>query len=176
MEGCNTCPWKMKNKIKKKHCLAKKHNFLSNLKTNKYKVKINEIDKYKDIIQPYYNNHKKKIDDFTVCVMWKKNEKIINKISVPSTITLEKPHLFEPSMVALPIDISVSPVDFLDTFDRNIKDEVDEIVIIIISDLRDKTFSHHMAQPRSMLCRKLEKTFIEEHFGYFKYNLLPSCF
>ena len=116
----------------------------------------------------------KKIDNFSVCVMWKKNEVFINKISDPSTITLEKRHLFQPSMIELPIVIRVSPLDFLDTLDRKINNEVDEINIIFISDLM--TFSHYMAQPKSMLCRKLKRNFIEEDFGDFDYNWLPKCF
>ena len=151
-------------------------NYFSNLIVNKHKVRNPEIDKYKDILQSYYDEHKKKLDNFTVCVMWKKNDILISKISVPSTITLEKQHLFQPCMVELPIVIRVSPLDFLDTFDRNINNEVDEIDIIIISDLKDFTFFHYMDQPKSMLCRKLERNFIEEHYGNFDYNWLPNCF
>ena len=91
--------------------------------------------------------------------MWKKNDVLINRISVPSTITLEKPHLFQPSMIELPIVVGVSPLDFLDTFDRNINIEVIEIIIIIKSDLDDFTYSHYMSQPKSMLCRKLVRNF-----------------
>ena len=108
--------------------------------------------------------------------MWKKNDVLINKISVPSTITLEKPHLFKSSMIEMPIVVKVSPLDFLDTFDRNINNEVDEIIIIIISDLKDITFSHYMAQPKSMLCRKLVRNFIEEDYGKNDFNWLPNCF
>ena len=90
---------------------------------------------------------------------------LINEISILSTITLEKPHLFKPCMIELPIVIRVSPLEFLDTVDRNINNEVDEINIIFISDLKDMTFSHYMTQPKSMLCRKLVRNFIEEDFG-----------
>ena len=38
------------------------------------------------------------------------------------------------------------------------------------------TFSHYMAQPKSMLCRKLIRKFVEEDFGDFDYNWLPKCF
>ena len=107
--------------------------------------------------------------------MWKINEVLINEISVPSKVTLEKPHLFKPSMVELPIVISVSPLIFLDTFDRNINNEVDEINIIFITDLKDMTISHYMAQPKSMLCRELRRNFILENFGDFDYNWLPIC-
>ena len=134
------------------------------------------IIKFKDIIQPYYDEHKKKLDNFSVCVMWKKIEVIIIKISVPSTIILEKPHLFKPSMIELPIVIRVSPFDFLDTFGRNINNEVDEINIVFISNLVDITFSHYMAQPKSMVQRKLFKKNFEEDYGNFDYNWLRNCF
>ena len=84
---------------------------------------------------------------------------LINKISVPSTITQEKPHLFKPSMIELPIVIRVSPIDFQDTFDKNITEEVDEIDILFTSDLDDITFSLHMDQPKSMIQRKLKKIY-----------------
>ena len=71
-----------------------------------------------------------------------KNDILINEISVPSTITLEKPHLFRPSMIELPIVKRVSPNDFQDIFDKNINDEVDEVIIIFISDVKDITFFH----------------------------------
>ena len=114
--------------------------------------------------------------DFTVCVMWKKNDILINKISVPSTITLEKPHLFKPCMVQLPIVIRVSSLDFLDIFDRNINNGVDEINKIFISDLKDITFFHYMDQPKSMLCRRLVRNIFKENFGDFNYKWLPKCF
>ena len=118
----------------------------------------------------------KKFDNFTACVMWKKNNILINKISVPSISTLEKPHLFKPSMSELPIVIRVSPFDFLDTFDGNINNEVDEIDIIFISDLDDTTFSHYMTQPKLMIHRKLIGIFFQEEYGNFDYNWLQKCF
>ena len=77
---------------------------------------------------------RKKIDNFTVCVMWKKNYVLIIKISVPSTNTLEKPYLFKSSLIELPKVGRVSPLTYLDTFDRNKNNEVDEIKIIFIYD------------------------------------------
>ena len=119
-----------------------KHKYFSNLIIKKYIARNPEIKKIKDTLQSYYDMHKRKFDNFTLCAMWKKNDVLINKISVPSTIRLEKPHLFEPSMIELPIVIRVSPLDFRDTFDRNINNEVDGINIIFISDLKDMIFSH----------------------------------
>ena len=108
--------------------------------------------------------------------MWKKNDVLVNQISVPSTFTLEKPNLFKSSMIELPIVVRLSPLDFIDTFDRNINNEVDEINITFTSDLEDMTFSHYKVQPKSMLCRKLVRYFVEEDFGDFDYIWLPKCF
>ena len=69
-----------------------------------------------------------KFDKFTVCVMWKENDILINKISFPSIITLEKPYLFKPSMIALPIVIRASPLDILDTVHKNIIEDVDKLI------------------------------------------------
>ena len=38
------------------------------------------------------------------------------------------------------------------------------------------TFSHFIAQPKSMLCRKLIKNFFEEDFADFDFDWLPKCF
>ena len=62
--------------------------------------------------------------------MWKKNDVLINKVSISSTITLEKPYLFKPNMIELPIVVRVSPLDFLNTVVGKINNEVDEINII----------------------------------------------
>ena len=108
--------------------------------------------------------------------MWKKNDVLINKISVPSTMTLEEPHLFKPSMIELPIVTRVSPLDFIDTVDKNRTAEVDEIIRIFISELKDMTFSHYIDQQKSMLGRKLVENFLEENFEDYDYNWLPKCF
>ena len=97
--------------------------------------------------------------------MWTKNDVLINMISVPSSITLEKAHLFKLSMIEIPIVIGVSPYDSLVTFDRNINNEVDEINLIFTSDLKNMTFSHYMAQPKSILCRRLVRNYIKKDFG-----------
>ena len=77
----------------------------------------------------------------------------------------------------LQIIVKGSSCDFLDTFDKNcINDDVEEVIRIFISDLKDMTFSHYMLQPKSMLCTKLIRNFIEEDYGNFDYNWLPNCF
>ena len=144
---------------------------------NRYFVRNPEIDKFKDNIQTYYYEHKKKFDNFSVCVMWKKNDININKISIPSILKNRKPHLFEPNKIELPIMLKIPAYDFLDQFKKEcVNDKVDEINIIIISDLNDITFLHYIDQSNSMLCRKLVRNFIEENFGVFDYNWLPNCY
>ena len=114
-----------------------------------------ELDKFKDIIQSYYNDHKKKFDNFTLSVMWKKNGLLINKISVPSVIKIRKPLLFELSMIELPIMLKISAYDYLDQFKKEfVNDEFDEIDIIFMSDLNDITLFPYIDQAKSMLCRK----------------------
>ena len=82
MEKCNIRLSKIKNKNKKKHCLTKKLKKFSTLIMNNYIVRNPEIDKLKDISQPYYNNHKKKFDMFSVFAMWMKEDVLIKRISV----------------------------------------------------------------------------------------------
>ena len=83
---------------------------------------------------------------------------------------LEKPHLFKPCMIEIPIVTKLSTLDFLDTVDKKITEEVDETAIIFISDLDDIIISHYMTQPKSRLQRKLLKNFIEEDYGNFDCN------
>ena len=68
-----------------------------------------------------------------------------------------------------------SCVDFLDTYYNLANEFCDEISIIFISDLRDKSFFLYMKQPKSMLCRKLVKNFFEENFEDYEYKWLPNC-
>ena len=62
MYECNICLTKIKKRNKNKHEKLMKHKYiLSNLIINKYIVKNNEIDKFKEIVQSYYEKHKKEI-------------------------------------------------------------------------------------------------------------------
>ena len=119
---------------------------------NKYIVKNNDINKFKDILQSYCDEHKKKFNDFSVMIIWKKNDMIINKTSIPRTITLQRTHMFKPNMFEIPVYVKVTEREFLDIVDRNcvyntISDEVD---IIFKSKLREMTLQHYMKQPISM--------------------------
>ena len=86
---------------------------------NKYIVKNNDINKFKDILQSYCDELKKKFNEFTVTITWKKNDMIINKISIPRTIMLQRTHMFKPDMFEIPIDVKVSEREFLNIVDRN---------------------------------------------------------
>ena len=83
MEECNSFLTKIKKQNRNRHNQSKKHKYFSNLIIKKYIVKNDEIDKFKDILQLYFDEHKNKFNDFTVCIMWKKNDMLINKNSVP---------------------------------------------------------------------------------------------
>ena len=90
---------------------------------------------------------------------------------------MRRTHLFELSLVELPIMLKIPACDYLDQFNKEcVNDEIDEIDIIFISDLDDNTFFHYMEQPKLMLCRKLIRTVLEENFGDFDYSWLPNCF
>ena len=108
---------------------------------------------------------------------------IINKISFPRTITLQKRHMFKPDMFEIPIYVKVSERDFLNIVDRKCVYNIisDEIDILFISELEEMTLQHYMNQPRSMLCRKLERDYFEENYQMvdnsdYEYNFLPYCF
>ena len=69
-----------------------------------------------------------------------------------------------------------SCVDYIDIFYNFGNDFCGEKTIIFISDLEDISYFHYKEQPRSMLCRKLEKKFIEEeNFEDHDYKGLPNC-
>ena len=130
-----------------------------------------EIDEFKDINQSYYIKHKKKFDNFSDCVMWKNNRLFVNKISVPSLIT------YHQKRMRLTITREKTAFDYLNNYNQGCMiNEVDKIVKIFISDLKDITFWHYMGQTKSMLCRKLVGNFVEENFGDFENSFLPNCF
>ena len=99
--------------------------------------------------------------------MWMKNGLIVNTILVPSI------NIYHQIMMRLPITRKETACDYLNKYMIN---EVDEIYKIFISDLKDLTFSHYMAQRKIMIQRKIERSFIEEDFGDYDYDWLPNCF
>ena len=179
MYECEICLAKIKKRNKNKHEKSMKHRyFLSNMIVNKYIVKKDDFDKFKDILQSYCDEHKKKFNEFTVTIIWKRDDMIKNKISVPQTNTLQRTDMYKPFMFEIPIYVRLSECKFLDIIDRNCVYNIisDEIDIIFISEFKEMTLQRYKKQPRSMLCRKLEEKYIEEDYSLFDYNFLPLCF
>ena len=111
-------------------------------------------------------------------IIWKKNDMIINKVSIPRTTTSLRTHMFKPDMFEILIHVKVSECEFLNIVDRNcayniISDEIDKI---FISKFKKMTLQHYMNQPRSMFCRKLERDYQMVDNRDFDYNFLPDCF
>ena len=182
MYECNFCLTKIKKQNKNKHEKSMKHRyFLSNMIVNKYNVKNNDITKFKNILQSYYDEHKKKFNESFITIIWKKNEMIVNKISIPCTITLQRTHMLQPDMFDKPLYVKVSKREFPDIVDRNcvynmISDEID---IKFISKFKEITLQNYMKQPRSRLYRRLERNFIAEGYpldGEYGYIFLSYCF
>ena len=142
MYECDICLAKIKKQNENKHEKLMKHRyFLSNNIVNKYIVKKDDIDKFKDILQSYCDEHKKKFNKITVMIVWKKNDMIINKISMVRTFALQRTHMFKPDRIEVPIYKIVSESGFRRIVDRNcvyntISDEID---IIFVSEYRKMT-------------------------------------
>ena len=84
MYECDICLAKSKKRNKNKHEKSMKHRyFFSNMIVNEYIVKNIDINKFNDFLQSYCDEHKKKFNEFTVTIIWKKNDMIIIKISIP---------------------------------------------------------------------------------------------
>ena len=66
--------------------------------STKYILKTDEIDRFKDMLQSYCAQHKQKFNYFTVKIVWKKNDLIINKSSVPCSNSYMQTNPFTPIM------------------------------------------------------------------------------
>ena len=120
MYECEICLPKIKRLNKKKHEKWMQHRyFLSKMIVNKYIVKNNDIIKFKNILQSYCDEHKKKFNEFTITIIWKKNVMIINKISIPRRTTLRRTNIITPDLFEIPKNVKVSEREFLDIVDRN---------------------------------------------------------
>ena len=73
MIECDICLTEIKKRNRIKHEQSRKHRyFLSYLIINKYIIRNDEIDKFKDILRSNYVNHKRKFNKFSVWIIWKK--------------------------------------------------------------------------------------------------------
>ena len=91
--------------------------------------------------------------------------------------------MFKPNMEEMSFYVKISLKEIQNTTDRGCEYNIitDEIKIICISKLKYFTISHYVEQPRSVLCRKLERNHIEEgdpppDYRNFDYKFLPECF
>ena len=108
MYECEICLAKIKKRNKNKHEKSMKHRyFLSNMIVNKYIVKKDDFDQFKNIRQSYCDEHKKKFNEFTVTIIWKRGDMIIDEISVPQTNTLQRTDMFKPIMFEIPIYVRI---------------------------------------------------------------------
>ena len=111
---------------------------------------------------------------------------IIYKISIPCTITSRRTHIFKPDLFEISVYVEVSKREFLDVVENCAYNIItDEINVIFICNLKNILLSHCISQPRSMLCRKLERNHIEENvpppddkdFDYnFPYNRFSTIY
>ena len=118
-----------------------------------------------------------------------KNNEIVREIKLPDKVIVEKRCYIAPdknriTMNLIQYDVKKkiskimmeSCVDSLDTYYNFDNDFCNEISIIFISDLKAISFFHYMKQPKSMICRKLVKNFLEEeNFEDYEYKWLPNC-
>ena len=73
MYECDICLAKIQKQNKNKHEKSIKHRYLlTNMTVNKYIVKNNDTNQFKDILQSYCSEHKNKFNEFTVTNIWKK--------------------------------------------------------------------------------------------------------
>ena len=162
MEECNICLTKIKRQNKNKHQRSKRHKyFLSNVIINKYVVKSNEINNFKDILKTYYLDHKKKFNSFSVLVVLKTVDGVEHKIKLQSCLIMENGE----KLCYEYINDCLS----IDSF-------CDEINIIFISNFRDITFYHYMNQPMSKLTRKHILNILQNQSCVYTQGWLPNCF
>ena len=91
MEECDICLTKIKKRNKNRYQESKNYNyFLSNLTINKYIVRNNEIDNFRDILQSYYDMQKKKFDRFAVRIVWIKENQIICEVKLPNGVVMKE--------------------------------------------------------------------------------------
>ena len=134
-------------------------------------------------------NIKQNLIIFPFGLFGKKENEIVQENKFPDKVIVEKrcyiaPDINRITMNLIKYDVGKmsktlmgSCVDYLDTYYDFANDFCDEISVLFISDLRDISFFHYMKQSKSMLCRKLVKSFVEEeeNFENYEYNWLPKC-
>ena len=153
-------------------------NIFLTLFLNKYIVKDIAVDKFKDIITSYYNEHMKKILNFTVAYYWDVDDGTYKKISVPNRISYVL-DLYGYSTIIKETACDFSNRIIINYFFHDFSPKrIRETEIVFISDLKDMTFHHYLEQPMPKTQRKMIRRFFEvkrEDKNDFEYSCLPGC-
>ena len=180
MYTCEICDTYLLKRNKTKHEQSKKHKyFYSNLILNRYIIKNVEVNKFKDVFNPYFIAHTRKFNFFTISIslrLYYEGHLIGHKITVSNYVTysIKSEHYFTIA--------TESASDFLHRitgiyfYHRSNFKMIDEIEIIFTSDPKYITRQHYLEQPKSMLCRKLIRRFHESTSQDFEYKWLPLSF
>ena len=83
----------MQKRNKTKHNQTKKHKYHSSLILNRYVIKNIEVIKFKDVFNPYFIEHTRKINFHTVCITLKPHldeSSIKHEISLSNYVTYKK--------------------------------------------------------------------------------------
>ena len=82
----------VQERYRTKHNQSKKHKYYSNLILNQYVIKDVEVKKFKDVFNPYFHEHTKKFNFFTVCIIlrfYDDEEYLDHEICVPNNVIIK---------------------------------------------------------------------------------------
>ena len=177
MYRCEICVTYLLRTNKTKHNQSKKHKYYSNLILNRYVIKNVEVNKFKDVFNPYFTAHTRKINFFTVSILlslYDGEHPLNHKINVSNYVTynIQSEHYTTyTSELANDFLLRVISIVFSDEYSPKITPEIE---IVFISDPKGITRQHYLEQPKSMLCRKLFRRCHEPSSQDFEYKWLPQ--
>ena len=185
-EFCNTIlheRYKTKHNQSKEHKLRTnekvKENYYSNLIMNRHVIKDVKVIRFKDIFNPYFIEHTKKFNFFTVCISLRLDVSETprnHKINVSSYVTYNiQSENYTTYTTELANDVLHRVKSIYLSHDCSAK-IIPQIEIVFKSDPKDITREHYVQQPKSMLCRKLTRRFNESTSPDFEYKWLPEAF
>ena len=178
MYRCEICNTILLKRNKTKYNQTKKHKFYSNLILNRSVIKNVEVIKVRDIFNPYFIEHTKKLNLFTVCIFLRfddDEDPRNHNISVSNNVTH---HILSGNHSTFTTELAS---DFFDRFipiylsHKCDPKMIQEIEIVFISDPKDIIQEHFLKQPKSMLCRELIGKF-HESTQDFECKWLPDSF
>ena len=179
MYRCELCNTILLKRNKTKHNQTKKHKYYSNLTLNRYVIKNVEVIKFKDVLNPYFTAHTRKLNFFTVPItltLYEGESPLNHKINVSNYVTYNiqsENYITYTTKLANDILLEVISIYLSDESSTKI---IPEIEIIFMSDPKDITQKHFLEQPKSMLCRKIIRRIHESTTQDFEYKWLPDSF